>query len=361
MNKNCYIDVHVIQSVPPSCVNRDDTGSPKTARYGGVTRARVSSQAWKHEIRKRLPEFVQGNARAFRTKKIVSCVAKRIQQLDSKLSDERAKKKAVDALKKAGLNVKSAENRTDALFFLSEAQAKALAQLVVDKEVVDKESDKLKYYNALNQNPSIDMALFGRMVASAPSLNYDAAVQVSHSISTHEVRNEFDFFTAEDDCAQQDNSGAGHIGTTEFNSATLYRYANVNVNELRKHLGEDTPAAVRGFVEAFVRSMPNGRQNSFANCTLPDMIYVAIRADQPINLVGAFEEPVFSRNGYVKKSIDRFCSYTKKLFGDFDAEPEKAFVVGTSSEGLKAENMSLKQLLEAIEKAVKEAETKGEE
>lgn len=38
MSKNLYIDLHVIQTLPPSCVNRDDTGSPKTAIYGGVTR-----------------------------------------------------------------------------------------------------------------------------------------------------------------------------------------------------------------------------------------------------------------------------------------------------------------------------------
>ena len=46
-----YVDVHVLQTVPPSCVNRDDTGSPKTAVYGGAVRARVSSQAWKRAVR----------------------------------------------------------------------------------------------------------------------------------------------------------------------------------------------------------------------------------------------------------------------------------------------------------------------
>lgn len=45
--RRLYVDLHVIQTVPPSCINRDDTGSPKTAVYGGATRARVSSQAWK--------------------------------------------------------------------------------------------------------------------------------------------------------------------------------------------------------------------------------------------------------------------------------------------------------------------------
>ena len=92
--------------------------------------------------------------------------------------------------------------------------------------------DKNRYKEALKEAPSADMALFGRMVADDPSLNYDAAAQVAHSISTHAVQNEFDYFTAVDDCAPEDNAGAGHLGTVEYNSATLYRYATVNVLEL---------------------------------------------------------------------------------------------------------------------------------
>lgn len=42
-NERLYVDFHVVQTVPPSCVNRDDTGRPKTAFYGGANRARVSS------------------------------------------------------------------------------------------------------------------------------------------------------------------------------------------------------------------------------------------------------------------------------------------------------------------------------
>lgn len=52
INQRLFLDIHAIQTVPPSNINRDDTGSPKTAQYGGVTRARVSSQSWKRAIRK---------------------------------------------------------------------------------------------------------------------------------------------------------------------------------------------------------------------------------------------------------------------------------------------------------------------
>ena len=57
---------------------------------------------------------------------------------------------------------------------------------------------------------------FGRMVASDPSLNYDASAQVAHSISTHRVQTEYDYFTAVDDCAPEDSAGAGHLGTVEY-------------------------------------------------------------------------------------------------------------------------------------------------
>ena len=51
MENRLFVDIHAIQSLPPSNVNRDDTGSPKTAIYGGVRRSRVSSQSWKRAIR----------------------------------------------------------------------------------------------------------------------------------------------------------------------------------------------------------------------------------------------------------------------------------------------------------------------
>ena len=123
-----------------------------------------------------------------------------------------------------------------------------------------------KYFKkALKEYPSVDIALFGRMAASDPTLNYDAASQVAHAISTHAVQNEYDYFTAVDDISEDDNAGAGHLGTVEFNSSTLYRYANVNVSELRKTLDDaaDVAVVVRKFAEALsvlcrpVRKIPS--------------------------------------------------------------------------------------------------------
>lgn len=345
-----YIDIHVLQTVPPSCVNRDDTGSPKTARYGGVTRARVSSQAWKRAVRMMFQDLLPKEQIGMRTKRIVSMVEHEI----APEFPHSARERAMMLLQAAGVNVKDEEKGTGALFFMSYAQAKALAQhadAISDaalkafaaweqaekKDKAKKKLDaELKPLNnsckeALKSAPSVDMALFGRMVADDSSLNIGAACQVAHAISTHAVQNEFDYFTAVDDCAPEDNAGAGHLGTVEFNSATLYRYATVNVCALEENLKADTPQAVRAFVEAFVRSMPTGKQNTFANRTLPDAVVVMLRDDQPVNLCGAFEKPVAAKEdegyGYVEASKKALCDYAKQV-QDYVSAPVKTLRVG---------------------------------
>lgn len=205
------------------------------------------------------------------------------------------------------------------------------------------------------------MVLFGRMVAEAASLNYDAAAQVAHSISTHAVQNEYDYFTAVDDCPDSDNAGAGHLDTVEYNSATLYRYATVNVMELERHLGAEKAAeVVRSFGEAFIRSMPTGKQNTFANRTLPDAVYVTIREDQPVNLCGAFERAVRkSAEGYAEPSKSALQAYAQQLYQSFAEAPAESFTVGTGLEAL-APAQPLNTMLDALEEAVKENLTGNE-
>ena len=346
---NCiYHDLHVIQTVPPSCVNRDDTGSPKTAIYGGVQRARVSSQSWKRAIRKLFQEDTVG----VRTKKIVQMIVDEIQEKDNTKTTDMAKKLAKNALAKCGkkgITLDKSDN-AKSLFFLSHKQAQNLAQLLL----TDNNPDKAKVEKILQDNPSIDIALFGRMVADDPTLNADASAQVAHSISTHRVDNEYDYFTAVDDLAPEDNAGAGMIGVVEFNSATLYRYATVAVHELNRELGSEkelTMEAVAEFVKAFILSMPTGKQNTFANRTLPDAVLVIIRRDQPVNLVGAFEKPVKAgESGYVQESIKRLENYAEKVYTSFAKAPEKSWGIGLK-EG-NAGSLNLDTLIDEIKEQV---------
>ena len=353
MKKRLYVDFHVLQTVPPSCINRDDTGSPKTAIYGGVTRARVSSQAWKHAMRQAFVEesLLDEEDVGKRTKKVTELVEKEIAALAPEKDAAKLAKKTLD-----NAGIKNDEKGTKALFFISQAQIKSLAQLAVEEC-----ADKKEYKKALSTAPSVDIALFGRMVADDPSLNFDAAAQVAHSISTHAVQNEYDYFTAVDDCQVEDNAGAGHLGTVEYNSATLYRYATVNVMELERHLGAKKAAeVVRSFGEAFIRSMPTGKQNTFANRTLPDAVYVTIREDQPVNLCGAFERAVRkSTEGYAEPSKSALQAYAQQLYQSFAETPAKSFTVGTGLEAL-APAQPLNTMLDALEEAVKENLTGNE-
>jgi len=271
-----------------------------------------------------------------RTKRIVGMIASEIQKLDAE-ADPEALAQAI--LKTAGLKIKSVEKGTDALFFMSLAQAKALAELAVNEPDTVKEPPsrdaRKKAQDALRQYPGIDIAFFGRMVADDPSLNTDACAQVAHSISTHKVSNEYDYFTAVDDLSPDDTAGAGHIGTVEFNSATLYRYATVAVHELNNHLMDDTTDAVCKFIRAFACSMPTGKLNTFANRTLPDALFVTLRTDQPVNLVGAYERPVPpSDDGFLPTSAKRLVEHARNVYRDFACEPELSLVTGEPLSGL---------------------------
>ncbi|MCX4097899.1 type I-E CRISPR-associated protein Cas7/Cse4/CasC [Nocardia sp. alder85J] len=319
-----FVDVHVLQTVPPSNVNRDDTGSPKSAVYGGVPRARVSSQAWKRATRTMFADLVDPATLGVRTKRVVELVAAAITATSTDITEPEAA--AIEVIKAAGVKDlekpkrgkknEAAEDEVEQskyLIFLSATQIQRLAALAIEAARTGEPVDKAAARAAAQSTHSIDVALFGRMVADAADLNVDAAAQVAHAISVHAVNNEFDYYTAVDDRAPEDNTGAGMIGFVEFNSSTLYRYATVNIEALRTNLGDDiaTVRAVAAFVTAFVRSMPTGKQNTFAHRTLPDAVLVSLRTDQPVNLVTAFEEPVNAAGsaraiGAAKALADRY-------------------------------------------------------
>ncbi|MCL2111326.1 MAG: type I-E CRISPR-associated protein Cas7/Cse4/CasC [Clostridiales bacterium] len=347
-NSKMYIDFHVIQTVPPSCVNRDDTGSPKTAVYGGVRRARVSSQSWKRAMREMFRENFDESELGVRTKRIVGLVQSEILKINPEKSDDDALKLAKKVINAAEVKTKDAEAK--ALFFMSAKQAENLARLALSGQFGKKEAQE-----ALKEGTGVDIALFGRMVAKPVSLSSDASAQVAHAISTHRVDNEYDYFTAVDDMAPEDNAGAGMIGTIEYNSSTLYRYATVAGHSLFEELSkssEATAKAVKEFARAFITSMPTGKQNTFANRTLPDGVVVSIRADQPINLVGAFEMPIAAKEaGYSKESMVRLISYAEKTYGDYFGEPLHAWVISESLSSL-GEAVALPKLLEDLEAKV---------
>ncbi|MDS1272258.1 type I-E CRISPR-associated protein Cas7/Cse4/CasC [Lipingzhangella sp. LS1_29] len=353
------VDVHVLQTVPPSNLNRDDTGSPKTAYFGGVLRSRVSSQAWKRATRLAFEDLLSPQELGTRTKRVAKFIADRIQQLDATVPEQKAWELAAHTVTTAtGSKIEApkrkskstGEDGADAsvdpesayLMFLSARQRDALAELALegsdDIATFFKDKDaKQRAKRLANTHHSVDIGLFGRMVADGADVNVDAAAQVAHALSVHAIEPDSDYYTAVDDLKDRSDPGAGMIGAIEFNSATLYRYAAVDVDQLQRNLGaglredEDSAQPVRRAVEAFLRgfveSLPSGKVNTFGNNTLPEAVVVKVRTRRPLSFVSAFEEPVQAGTdgadtsaGYLRSACERLARHVPQLETAYGAD-----------------------------------------
>lgn len=341
-----FVDIYAIQNVPPSNINRDDTGSPKVAHYGGALRARVSSQAWKRAMRETFKDLLKTEQLGVRTKNAIALIREAIVSKRPDFTDD-AEGMAVGVLTATGVKVKKSDragadkgtNATEYLIFIAQREIDKLADVAIGWK--DAGADIAKPSAAMKKEvdavfhgtQAIDIALFGRMLADAPDLNTDASAQVAHAISVDQVTPEYDYFTAKDDYVSDDNAGAAMLDTVGFNSTTLYRYATLNMDALQEQL-MDSAATVEGaaaFVEAFIRSMPTGKQNTFANHTLPQTSVVMLRAAQPINVVDAFEDPVRREEGepisrLASKRLGRKLENVDRAYGE---HPIKAWTVTT--------------------------------
>ncbi|OWY37336.1 type I-E CRISPR-associated protein Cas7/Cse4/CasC [Xenophilus sp. AP218F] len=333
-----FVEFHLIQNFAPSNLNRDDTGAPKDAVFGGYRRARVSSQCFKRAIRLNADFPVQNQG--IRTKKLLELLRVQLQEQYGR-DEEGLDSRIESALSAAGLKLKD-DGKTEYLLFLGQQEIDGFAALVnehwdvlaapVSSEKKSKKDAKasapaevVKQAKAImNGGKAIDVALFGRMLADLPEVNQDAACQVAHAISTHRVEREFDYFTAVDDKGGADETGAGMIGQVEFNSATFYRYAVVDPAKLVSNLQGDRELAqsgLRALVQAVARAIPTGKQNTFAAHNPPSFIGIVIRHASPLNLANAFEKPVYARGGeaLTNPSVAALAAYDSQLsaiYGD---------------------------------------------
>lgn len=335
-----FLEYHLIQNFAPSNLNRDDTGAPKDAIFGGQRRARVSSQCFKRAIRlavnqyELLPQVHQG----IRTQKLKALLLERLSGRDA----VEAGAKIEVALSAVNLTIKN-DGKTEYLLFLGESEVNAFAELIMQHWDVlpvggDKKSKKdakaglpkevvNKAKALLDGGKAVDVALFGRMLANLPAANQDAACQVAHAISTHRVEREFDYFTAVDDKGDEDETGAGMIGQVEFNSATLYRYAVLDLRKLISNLQGDQElalSAVGAFTRALAMAIPSGKQNSFAAHNPPEFAGVCLRHAAPLSLANAFEKPILPRvdQALTEQSVERLATYESKLAAVYASEQD---------------------------------------
>lgn len=315
------IEIHILQNFAPSNLNRDDTGAPKDALFGGIRRARISSQCLKRSTRQYFKEMIENNKLtenevATRTKRIIDEVVKEL--VGKGKTENEALEKARQALKGIKLTIKD-DGKSEYLLFVGKKEITGLAQAIfgewdkIENKSESKTSEKKSKGKkdaakdvdpglkkaleaALNGGKALDIALFGRMLADMPEKSQNAACQVAHAISTHAVDREFDFYTAVDDLKPEDSSGADMMGTVEFTSACFYRYAVIDWMSLQNNLQGDSELARKGlqaFLHGFIVSEPTGKQNSFAAHNPPEFVAITVNRDAaPRNLANAFESPV---------------------------------------------------------------------
>ncbi|MFW5421014.1 type I-E CRISPR-associated protein Cas7/Cse4/CasC [Nocardiopsis sp. CNT-189] len=327
-----YIDVHALQTLPYSNVNRDDLGSPKTVVFGGQERTRISSQSWKRVVRHRVEERLADPA--VRTRRLIGAIADELGRRgwSAQTAEEAGRQVVVSAGK--GIKVepkkKGREDEpqdTSVLFYLPQAAIKALADLAAEHEgAIEAEAAKKKPgskgvlpaepINEILNGRSATINLFGRMVAELPGTEVDGAVQFAHAFTVQGTSVETDFFTAVDDIPKDDDHGSGHMNVGEFASGTFYRYANVNLAQLLSNLDGDTGVMrelVSQFLRAFIDTVPTGKQNTTAAQTVPDLVHVSLRTDRPMSYAAAFEAPLLSATGFAARAQTRLDDYAGQL------------------------------------------------
>jgi CRISPR system Cascade subunit CasC len=370
-----YVEIHALQSVPPSNLNRDDTGSPKSVIIGGTPRIMVSCYAWKRAMRNHFVDHAV--TIGTRTRMIGQLVSGRVLAKNPDIGDDiNALVGHILILSKLTTREKGKDELVaTAVAFLSDGQVEAVSNLVIEhadlirtdiataaaaaaakkakskkakagtedeasEDVADGTPEDTKddgEFNlakevkaALKGRVGLDIALFGRMFASDQDLSIGAAAQVAPAYSVHTAQPEFDFFTAVDEL--KTTSGSAMMGTAELVSANFYRQSNVNVDSLRVMVGEDYIDGVKHFIRAFIESMPSGKMNTYSNKTLPMAVLITIRDDAPRNYVNAFEDAVEAdENSILKNAVHRLVTTASELDAAYGAG-RASFVVRVGEE-----------------------------
>ncbi len=307
------IELHILQSFPVSCLNRDDVGSPKTAVFGGVQRARISSQCLKRAARTTAQELAP-HFMGIRSRLLKEPFFAALQSAG--LDATKAAEQAQVLCETFSTQDKKNPDQVTTAVYLSPAEIEQIAKAVAKGEEPGKAVKKVDRLDAA------DIALFGRMVANDATLNVEGAAMFSHALSTHKASNDVDFYSAVDDRkTDSEDAGAGMIGTLEFTSATYYRYAAVNLDLLfeESHLGKLDAAQRKAVLDAFIRAtlmaVPGARKNSMNAATLPfEVLGVLKDKGQPIQLINAFEAPISANGkGLADTSLEKMKVELEKL------------------------------------------------
>jgi CRISPR system Cascade subunit CasC len=323
-----FLDLHALQTLPASCLNRSEDNEPKTLLYGNTVRAMVSPQCWKRVIRTNLEDRLDEHA--VRTRMLPARVSRRLRSAG--WPEDLARFAALQVVRCAGgdglATDPQAADRTLAMPFLPESVLQGLAELcdtyradledaaaeaarpatstddtatTAPKRQTKKKKPELpavlpvKAVNALVTSRTATINLLGRMLAGIPGGHVSGALHLAPAFTVHTSDPQPDFFTTVEDWPDSHDSGSAHLQTAFFTTGVYYRYATVNVTELTGNL-DSAPGAtarlLRLFTEEFLTSLPQAKRTSTAAHTLPYLIHYSVRDRRPVSYAAAFEQPV---------------------------------------------------------------------
>lgn len=326
---NRFIQLHLLTSYPPANLNRDDMGRPKTAKMGGVDRLRVSSQNLKRNWRKSdlfqsaLAENLGTRTKMLGTKIYDKLMTAGIPEKKSRLWAQEIAGQ-FGKLKKAEKDDPYADLEIEQLVHISIAEQRSIDELA-DALISEQRAPAKEDLDLLrSEEMAVDIALFGRMLASKPAFNIEAACQVAHAISVHPVVIEDDYFTAVDDLNDHSiDAGAAHIGETGFAAGLFYSYICINKEQLIDNLNGDVALAnkaIAALTEAAIKVAPEGKQNSFGSRAYASYVLAEKGSQQPRSLSVAYLKPVDKNaedyGGDAVKAIATQRENFDKVYGD---------------------------------------------
>lgn len=357
------IEIHVLQQVGPNNLNRDETGMPKSCWFGNTMRARVSSQCWKAAMRRQFANGPLKENLGIRTALVHQSAAN---ILAERGHDDETALKVITALM-ASQKLKIKDKRGEYLLFIPSDAAQRLADIANDNwdvltthvakqgrsketktdDETKKASKKLVIpgleddLSWMDNRRCVDIAMFGRMLSDLPSKSISGCVQVAHAIGVNEAFMQSDYYSGMDDLST--DPGAAMIGHIDYSSDLFYRYAAISVDGLLENLGGDadlTMMGVRSFIDAFITSMPSGKQNSFAAFNAPGFAMTVVRDYENWNLSNAFSPAVTDTN-LMESAARRLLTEFSILSRGYDTHgPIKSVNLFTSTQWLQREQLS---------------------
>lgn len=325
-----YLNIHVLISHSPSCLNRDDMNMQKSAVFGGTRRVRISSQSLKRALRTSDYYKEHLGDPSIRTKKLSRLKGILLKELAGRFDEALIDKTLALLTGKEGLT------DLDTVAPYSIEEIARVCQVVKEAgSTDDKALEKLiqkEYAGPIRaaMSQTKDIALSGRMTTSGLMTSVDGSLAMAHAMTTHEVDADIDWFTAVDDLLNQeeeDERGAAHLGTQEFGSGTFYRYASLNIEQLQKNLGgADRSQALEiagHLVHLMATVVPSAKQQVFAAHNLADLVLVSF-GDIPVSGANAFEKSVKPKSGFIQPSIQAFENYMEKVRTGYNLQERHA-------------------------------------